>query len=164
MVGSDSAGTGLWPTLSNQVLALFAVWATALIGEKHKRMAEELRCKEQDLSEFLENAPVGIQWVGKDGRIMWANREELNLIGYTKPEYIGHHLSEFYADSSVLPDILDRIKQGQTLINYEARLRCKDGSIQQVIITPTFAGITAILSIRDPSPEISLRVSKPKKV
>lgn len=127
-------GTTFWSTLSNQFLALLAMWSTALIGGKHKRMAEELRRKEQDLSDFLENAPVGIQWLGKDGRIMWANREELKMVGYAKHEYLGHHLSEFYAEAAVLPDILERLKQGETLINYEAQLRCKDGSIKHVLI------------------------------
>ncbi|MGH7231911.1 MAG: sensor domain-containing diguanylate cyclase [Nitrospiraceae bacterium] len=134
LVGTGFNATALWPILSNQFIALFGVWSTALIGGKHKRMAEELRRKEKDLSDFLENAPVGIHWVGKDGRILWANREELNLVGYAKHEYLGHHLSEFYADPAALPDILERLNQGETLINYEARLRCKDGSIKQVMI------------------------------
>ena len=130
---SDSSLT-LWPLLSNQLIALLAVWATVLIGGKHKRMADELRRKEEDLSDFLENAPVGIHWVGKDGRIMWANCEELNLVGYSKQEYLGHHLSEFYADPAALPDILERLNQGETLFNYPARLLCKDGSIKEVLI------------------------------
>ena len=110
------------------------MWTTAIIDGKHKRVAKELRRKEKDLSDFLENAPVGIQWITKDGRIMWANREELHLVGYTRQEYLGRHLSEFYADPSALSDILERLKQGETLFNYEARLRCKDGSIKQVLI------------------------------
>lgn len=54
--------------------------------------------------------------------------------GYSAEEYIGHHVAEFYADAPVLEDILDRLEQGETLREYEARLRRKDGSIRHVLI------------------------------
>jgi PAS domain S-box-containing protein len=94
-----------------------------------------LRQREAELTDFLENAAGGMHWVAGDGTILWANQAELDLLGYTREEYIGHPIAEFHADSAVIEDILHRLANRDTLHNYEARLRCKDGSIRHVLIS-----------------------------
>ena len=64
-----------------------------------------------------------------------ANRAELELLGYTQEEDIGRHIAEFHADAYVIRDILARLKRGEELHDYEARLRCKDSSIRSVLIS-----------------------------
>ncbi|MBI3650510.1 MAG: response regulator [Acidobacteria bacterium] len=103
------------------------------IAERKKAEAA-LRQREQDLTDFVENASVGMHWVGHDGTILWANQTELDLLGYTRDEYFGRPISEFHADQTVIEDILSRLGSKETLCNYEARLRCKDGSIKTVLI------------------------------
>jgi PAS domain S-box-containing protein len=95
---------------------------------------EELRRRERELADFIENASVGLHWVGADGTILWANQAELDLLGYTREEYIGRPITEFHADSNVINDILRRLMNRETLHDYEARLRCKDGSVRHVLI------------------------------
>src|SRR4028119_1264345 len=95
---------------------------------------EELRRRERELADFVENASVGLHWVGPDGTILWANQAELDLLGYTREEYIGHHIAEFHADKDIIDDILVRLTGKQTLHNYEAQLRCKDGTFRYVLI------------------------------
>jgi PAS domain S-box-containing protein len=90
---------------------------------------------QRELIDFFENAPVALHWVAEDGRILWANRAELELLGYTSEEYIGRHAAEFHADADVIADILRRLSRHETLNNYEARLRRKDGSIRYVLIS-----------------------------
>ncbi|HEX8144702.1 MAG TPA: PAS domain S-box protein [Pyrinomonadaceae bacterium] len=102
---------------------------------ERKRAEEALRQREEELTDFIENSAVGLHWVGPDGTILWANKAELELLGYTREEYIGHHISEFHADSEVIDDILGRLKRDETLHSYEARLRCKDGSLRHVLIS-----------------------------
>src|SRR6185312_5176756 len=100
-----------------------------------RRAAEdELRRSEQELSEFFENATVGLHWVGSDGKIVRANRAELEMLGYTREEYVGQHIAEFHADADVICDILARLNDGERLADYPARVRCKDGSIKDVLI------------------------------
>ena len=94
----------------------------------------ELYRREQELSDFVNNGPIGLHWVGADGFILWANQAELELLGYSQEEYMGHHISEFHADKEVIDDILRRLKANETLHDYEARLLCKDGSIKYVLI------------------------------
>ena len=101
---------------------------------ERKRQEEAARQAEQDLRDFLENAHMPIHWVGPDGMVLWANRAELQMLGYSPDEYIGHHIAEFHADQPVIDDILKRLTDGETLTDYEARLRRKDGSIRDVLI------------------------------
>jgi PAS domain S-box-containing protein len=101
----------------------------------HRKVLEaDLRERENELRDFLDNAVEGIHWVGPDGIILYANRAELALLGYSSEEYVGRHIAEFHADSEVIQDILGRLCGGQSLTNYEARLRSKDGSIKHVLI------------------------------
>ena len=95
---------------------------------------EALRKSESHLRDFLENATIGMHWVRHDGIIVWANQTELDLLGYTAEEYVGHHISEFHLDAPVIEDILDRLSGREVLREYEARLRCKDGSVHHVVI------------------------------
>jgi PAS domain S-box-containing protein len=102
---------------------------------ERKQAEQMLRSREEELTDFIENSAVGLHWVGPDGIILWANKAELELLGYTRDEYIGHHIAEFHADSGVIQDILGRLTRDETLHSYEARLRCKDGSLRHVLIS-----------------------------
>jgi PAS domain S-box-containing protein len=88
-----------------------------------------------DLADFLDNASVGLHCVGADGRILWANTAEMKLLGFGPEEYIGRHIAEFHIEQDVIADILARLARNETLCNYEARLRAKDGSIKHVLIS-----------------------------
>jgi PAS domain S-box-containing protein len=102
---------------------------------ERRRADRTLRRSEQLLADFFENAAVGLHWVGPDGTILRANQTELDLLGYSKEEYVGRHIAEFHADPPVIADILNRLQCGECLQGYEARLRCKDGSIRHVLIS-----------------------------
>jgi PAS domain S-box-containing protein len=103
--------------------------------EQLERKTAELERSEQLLSDFFENAAVGLHWVGQDGTILRANRTELEMLGYTSEEYVGHNMAEFHVDRPVIEEILRKLTKGVSLHNCEARLRCKDGSIRHVLIS-----------------------------
>ncbi len=65
---------------------------------------------------------------------MRANRAELDMLGYSREEYVGRPIADFHADEDVICDILKRLQAGEKLDEYPARLRCKDGSIRDVLI------------------------------
>lgn len=100
-----------------------------------KEAEAELIHRKEELQDFVDNAPVGLHWVGPDGTILWVNQAELDMLGYGREEYVGRHIAEFHADRDVIEDILIRMSTGETLRQYEARLRCKDGSIRVVQIS-----------------------------
>ncbi|MEO8178827.1 MAG: PAS domain S-box protein [Deltaproteobacteria bacterium] len=99
-----------------------------------KRAEKELRRGQEELLDFVENASVGMHWVGPEGIIAWANRTELEMLGYAREEFIGRHIADFHADASVIEHILRRLTNGETLHDCAARLRCKDGSVRDVLI------------------------------
>jgi len=101
---------------------------------EQKRVEQALRRSEQDLSDFFDNASTGLHWVGPDGIIMRVNQAELDLLGYSREEYVGHHIAEFHVDQPCIQDILGRLSVGETLREYPARIQCKDGSILDVLI------------------------------
>lgn len=89
---------------------------------------------EAELRDFVENATEGLHWVGPDGTILWVNQAELELLGYQRDEYVGRHIADFHVDRATIDDILARLTRGEMLRNYEARMRCKGGSIKYVLI------------------------------
>lgn len=102
----------------------------------HRRATERLlAAREHDLSDFLESAPQAIHSVGADGLVLWANRHELDLLGYTAEEYVGRPIADFYVDPAVAARILRRLHAGETLRDEPAQMRRKDGSVLHVRVT-----------------------------
>lgn len=99
---------------------------------RRKRDEEALRRSQSDLTDFFENASIGLQWLSADGTILRANRAELDLLGYPRDEYIGRNIVDFHYDREAVEDILERVRSGEVISDYEARLCCKDGSIKTV--------------------------------
>ena len=80
MVKSSDAGLGSCVRHSK---------ARAEVGvevEPEEEPVSKLSQREQQLADFVENAVVGLHWVGADGRIIWANQAELDLLGYAQEE------------------------------------------------------------------------------
>jgi len=95
---------------------------------------EELKLRVEELTDFFENASIPLHWVDEKGIIIWANQAELDALGYEKEEYIGFPISDFHADQEIIQDILTRLINNETLLDYSASLKCKDGSIKHVLI------------------------------
>ncbi|WP_169306823.1 PAS domain-containing sensor histidine kinase [Pedobacter polaris] len=100
-----------------------------------KARVNELSLLNEELTDFIENAAIPLHWVNGKGIITWANQAELTALGYEKQEYIGQPIAKFHADQSTIEDILTRLINNETLHNYSARLKCKDGSIKHVLIS-----------------------------
>lgn len=143
-----------YPTrdVSERTLSFMAQWEAEdqpgdLLAALHQRTAawevevarrqeleRHLRQRDAELAEFFEHAAECLHQVGPDGTIIWANSSEMKLLGYEPHEYIGRHISTFHVDPDVIDDILTRLIRGEPLYNYPARLRCKDGSVRNVLI------------------------------
>ena len=119
-----------------RTVALLQQKAQALANEvaERKKAQYELQLREAELTDFLENAMVGLHWVAENGTILWANKTELLMLGYEREEYVGHHIAEFHADQEVIGEILRRLACHEELRGSESTLRCKDGSLRHVQI------------------------------
>jgi PAS domain S-box-containing protein len=95
---------------------------------------QELKLKLEHVTDFIENASTPLHWVNHEGIIIWANLAELNLLGYTKEEYVGKSIVGFHVDKKGIQTILSQLLQNNVIKNYPAQLICKDGSIRDVLI------------------------------
>jgi PAS domain S-box-containing protein len=91
--------------------------------------------EDQIVQQALDDVAIAVHWVGPDGTILWANKTELAMLGYSADEYIGRSITDFHADADTIADILRRLGAGEVLNDYPARLIHKDGSIRDVAIT-----------------------------
>jgi orotate phosphoribosyltransferase len=101
---------------------------------RRRRAEKTLLLREREFADFVENAAEGLHQIGADGTILWANKAELQMLGYRWEEYVGHHIAEFHADAAVIDGMLARLAAGGTVMDEPARMRCKDGSIRHVVI------------------------------
>ncbi|MCW2601860.1 MAG: putative Histidine kinase [Frankiales bacterium] len=97
-----------------------------------RERALELRVA--DLADFVEQVAMPLHWVDRNGIIVWANQAELEMLGFTSEEYIGQPITLFHADQAIIGDILKRLTADESIMNYPALLRCKDGRIKEVLI------------------------------
>ena len=100
----------------------------------HEERGDHGRDDQDEFADFFENAAVPMHWVGPDGTILRANQAELDVLGYSRDEYVGRHIADVHADQEVIDDILQRLSSGEELRDYEASMQCKDGSIRHVLI------------------------------
>lgn len=103
--------------------------------ERYKFRNNELEARVEELTDFVENASIPLHWVDENGIILWANQAELDALGFTYAEYVGQPINHFHADSNIIDDILTRLTNNETLNNYPARLKAKDGGLRHVLIS-----------------------------
>jgi len=101
---------------------------------ERKEAQESLRRREAELAEILENAVEGVQQVGPDQRILWANRAVMNLLGYHAEEYVNRPLADFHVNRQVLSEFWQKLMRREDVCDYSAEFRCKDGSVKSVLI------------------------------
>ena len=128
--------SGIAPHISliNRLIGIVVLGLTTWLLRQMMEQREALLLNEAELRDFVEGAAIGLHGEGPDGTILWANQAELELLGYSREEYVGHSIREFHADPHVIEDILKTLSAGQTLYNYEAKLLCKDGTTRDVSI------------------------------
>ncbi len=105
-----------------------------MLSPENFRNMSDLR-NDNGVKRFIDNAPVGISFVDQDGIIIYANKAELELFGYSEQEYIGFHFHSFYKNKDTGNLLHDRIAKHEKLQNEEAEVVCKDNNIKTVLIS-----------------------------
>ena len=117
-------------------IALLQQKAQALETEvvERRQIEKSLRRRESELAEILENAVEGVQQVGPDQRILWANQALLKLLGYPAEEYVNHPLSEFHVHQHIFDEFWQKLMRREDIYDFPAELKCKDGFVKHVRI------------------------------
>ena len=87
------------------------------------------------LSDFFDNAAVGLHWQARDGVVQRVNHAMLELLGLASEDFVGHNIAEFHVDPNAAHDIAQRLARGETLHSYQARLRASDGTVRDVLLS-----------------------------
>jgi PAS domain S-box-containing protein len=127
---------GIDPSIGfiNRLIGMLAVGMTTWSVKQLMERREVLLRSEAELRDFVEGAAIGLHGESSDGTILWANQAELELLGYDREEYVGHHIREFHVDPLAVEHMLNALSAGYTLYNHEAKLLCKDGTTRDVSI------------------------------
>jgi PAS domain S-box-containing protein len=100
-----------------------------------RREAEHaLRRGERELADLFEHAAIGMHLADPEGILLRVNQAQLDLLGYSRQEYLSRNIAEFHVDPEVIRDILTRLEAGEDIREREARMRRRDGSIVHVLI------------------------------
>ncbi len=70
-----------------------------------------------------------------DGRILRFSRGGERILGYAQPEVIGMNAGDFYVDRDVRAHIMRELREKGVVLNHEAALRKKDGTIVEISLT-----------------------------
>lgn len=97
--------------------------------------------RDTELRNLAEQVPTAIHHLNPDGTIIWANPAELALLGYDQADYVGQPVAHFHDDPGVSARILACLRRGEAVRRQPARLRCRDGSFRDVMISSIDTGV-----------------------
>jgi len=76
-----------------------------------------------------------MHWLSDTGHVLWANKTEMRVLGYSPEEYIGQSIMKFCPDEEELVlEIFKSLGTGNTIKDVPVRFRTKDGRIQHLLI------------------------------
>jgi PAS domain S-box-containing protein len=110
--------------------------ANARLYVERKQMGDALRKSEERFRDLYDHAPLGYHEYDAEGRITNVNRTDLEMLGYTAEEMIGHPMWEFNiegetAREQILAKLAGTLLPGR---NLERLYRKKDGTTIPVLI------------------------------
>jgi PAS domain S-box-containing protein len=134
-----SDGTYRWLRDDVRLLTDGAGQPLEIVGSRidingRKWMEDALRQSEQSLAAFFTEAPIGLFWVTHDGRILRANRAQAAMLGYRPEELFGRPVAEFGEDPAIIPAMVARLAQKESLHDNLVRLHRADRSVLHVLI------------------------------
>lgn len=98
------------------------------------RASEQLRKSGQALTDFFNESPLGLMWIGPDGRVIQANAAKLELLGRPDKDVIGAPLTELHDHAEIITGMLEELAHGTTVRNQRAQITRPDGTSRQVLI------------------------------
>jgi PAS domain S-box-containing protein len=102
-IASPEGGV-LWIVITNRVLALFAIWVTAILGTR-------IHDSKMNLQAIVDTAAEGIVTINSSGIIISFNKAAESIFGYPADEMIGENIS-------ILMPSPDREQHDEYVANY----------------------------------------------
>ncbi len=123
------------PVLDGHGNVLDVVYIAKDITDR-KRSENALRLSEERFRELYDHAPVGYHEYDSEGRITNVSLTDLEMLGYTREEMVGHYMWEFNVDAeSVRRQVLEKLEGSKPPGHDLERIyRRKDGTTFPVLI------------------------------
>ena len=119
------------PLVAREALETIAAGAAQAIVRLHAQ--EALRASEEKHRGIFDESVVAIYVFDQDKRFLDSNQAGLELLGYSREELLQLRMPDVDADPAVVLPAHEQLLTGGRLINYEHRLRRKDGSLVTVL-------------------------------
>jgi diguanylate cyclase (GGDEF)-like protein/PAS domain S-box-containing protein len=104
---------------------------------ERKRAEEALRESEEKYRTLFEQSKDAVYITARDGWFIDTNRSFLDLFGYAREEMLGLNARQVYADPAARPKFRQAVEEKDGVVDYELRLRKKDGTEIDCLVTAT---------------------------
>lgn len=106
-----------------------------LFGDKCNEKDEAAIARDAEFIDFFDNAPIALHWLSGEGIVLWANKTEMRVLGYSEQEYIGQPIMKFCPDEEELVlEIFKNLGSGYSIKDVPVRFRTKSGKIVHLLI------------------------------
>jgi PAS domain S-box-containing protein len=108
-----------------------AIVETGLV-KPYDLLFRSLKLREEQYRDLYEESPDAYLSCGTDGILRQANRRATELLGYSREELVGKHVSELYAETpngkAVAMGVFQRFLRGEEIRDQELEVKRADGS------------------------------------
>ena len=104
---------------------------------ERKQAEEALRKSEEEFRSLFEDSRDAIYISAPDGKVLDVNQAALDLFGFTRDAAIGSDVGDRFVDPSDRERFRQEITTAGALRNFEVRLRKKNGSEMDCLLTAT---------------------------
>jgi PAS domain S-box-containing protein len=100
------------------------------------QLEKSLKESETRFKKFYENSGLYAYQLSPDGFIISVNETALNMLGYSREELLGQHVSKIYSESCVnkIKGLLKKLNQSGTIHNEELVIKTKKGGERHVLL------------------------------
>ncbi len=105
---------------------------------ERRRAEESLRESEEKYRSLFEDTRDAIMIRDQGGKITHINQAALDLFGYEKGEMVGMDNIQMYVDPADREELQQEVKEKEAIKGYEVRLRKKDGSEMDCLLSASF--------------------------
>jgi PAS domain S-box-containing protein len=106
----------------------------AMVGKLGAAVAE-MRYSRDYFEGIVENSADIIVTVNPHGYIYTFNRGAEQVLGWSREEMIGRHVSKLFADPGDRDAAVAQLRTSEDVVNHETRVVTKDGQVREVLLT-----------------------------
>ncbi len=124
---------------SRTILAIAAAGTLSVIGalalyfRERRRQIVLVRASEEKYRGIFDDSITAIYVFDGDKKFVDSNSAGLQLLGYSREELLGMHVPDVDADPGEVLPVHQQLLDGTPIVNYEHRLKRKDGEIITVL-------------------------------